>query len=106
MLVGDDIFVTNKTLIKKGIQHKVANTVLIKPNQVGSVSECLESIKTCQDNGYGVVISHRSGETTDSFIADLAVGCGAQFFKSGAPVRGERVCKYNRLLALSSATTQ
>jgi enolase len=102
MLVGDDIFVTNVDLIKKGIELKVANSVLIKPNQIGTVFETLSAIKTCKDGNYKTVASHRSGETNDSFIADLAVGAGTDFCKFGAPARGERVAKYNRLLEIST----
>lgn len=99
-LVGDDIFVTNQKRIERGVGNKVANAVLIKPNQIGTVSEALESIKLCKKINYKTVISHRSGETCDTFIADLAVGvCGSQF-KCGAPARGERVAKYNRLLRI------
>ena len=101
-LVGDDIFVTNKSRIGKGIGFGVANASLIKPNQIGTVTETLESIKICQDNSYKTVISHRSGETNDDFISDLVVGTAAGQFKAGAPVRGERVAKYNRLLEIES----
>ena len=99
-IVGDDIFVSNPERIKKAIEQGAANSVLIKPNQIGTVSETLEAIKICQDNNYDIVISHRSGETCDTFISDLAVGVGAQYFKAGAPCRGERVAKYNRLLEI------
>jgi enolase len=99
-IVGDDIFASNPERIKKGIEQGAANSVLIKPNQIGTVSETLEAIKICQDNNYDVVISHRSGETCDTFISDLVVGVGAQYFKAGAPARGERVAKYNRLLEI------
>ncbi len=96
-LVGDDIFVTNTQRIQEGKQRSVATAVLIKPNQIGTVSETIEAIKLCKKLGYKTVISHRSGETNDDFIADLAVGTAAGQLKSGAPVRGERVAKYNRL---------
>jgi len=98
--VGDDIFVTNPKLIKNGIDQKIANSVLIKPNQIGTVTETFNSIKLAKDNKYKTVISHRSGEICDTFIADLAVGINAGFMKSGAPCRGERVAKYNRLLEI------
>lgn len=98
MLVGDDLFVTNYERLKYGIESKVANTILIKPNQIGTVTETLDTIKLAKENGYKVIISHRSGETEDTFIADLAVGINANGIKSGAPCRTERVCKYNRLL--------
>ncbi len=99
-VVGDDLFVTNPARIRSGIQQRIANTVLIKPNQIGTVSETLEAVRLAQDAGYKVVVSHRSGETTDRFIADLAVGVGANYLKAGAPCRGERLAKYNRLLEI------
>ncbi|KKQ32741.1 MAG: Enolase [candidate division TM6 bacterium GW2011_GWF2_37_49] len=99
-LVGDDVFVTNIHRIKKGVELGVANSVLIKPNQIGTVSETIQAIKFCKKNNYSTVISHRSGETNDSFIADLAVGTGAGQIKAGAPCRGERVAKYNRLMEI------
>jgi enolase len=99
-IVGDDIFVTNKTRLQKGIDMKTANAILIKPNQVGTITETLETIETAQRNGYNVVISHRSGETCDTVISDLAVAVSAQFLKAGAPARGERVEKYNKLLRI------
>jgi enolase len=100
-LVGDDIFVTNIKRIEYGITHRVANAVLIKPNQIGTVSETIQAISLCKKSGYKTVVSHRSGETNDSFIADLAVGAAAGQLKTGAPVRGERVAKYNRLLEIA-----
>ena len=103
-LVGDDIFVTNPAIIREGIERKVANSALIKLNQIGTVSETLEAIAVCRAAGYTQFISHRSGETTDSFIADLAVASGAGLLKTGAPARGERVAKYNRLLVIESET--
>jgi enolase len=99
-LVGDDIFVSNKNIIKKGIDEGVANSVLIKPNQVGTVTETLDAISVCKENNYKTVVSHRSGETVDTFIADLVVGTNAGQFKCGACVRGERVTKYNRLMEI------
>lgn len=99
-LVGDDIFVTNPNLIKKGINEHVANAVLIKPNQIGTVTETFDAIKLAKDNNYKCVISHRSGETCDTFISDLAVGSGVEQMKSGAACRGERIVKYNRLLEI------
>ncbi len=101
-LIGDDLFVTNVKRIKLGIEQKAANTVLIKPNQIGTVSETLEAIRYSKNNGYNVVISHRSGETEDTFIADLAVAVNAGFIKSGAPCRTERVAKYNRLINIEN----
>lgn len=99
-LVGDDIFVTNPKIIKKAIVKNVANASLIKLNQIGTVSETLEALRISQEAGYGTVISHRSGETWDDFIADLAVATGAKQIKTGAPCRGERVAKYNRLMMI------
>lgn len=101
-LVGDDIFVTNELRIKKGIQLGVANAALIKPNQIGTVTETLNAIRLCKDSGYKTVISHRSGETCDTFISDLVVGTNSGQFKAGAPCRGERVVKYNRLLEIEN----
>lgn len=100
MLIGDDLFVTNKNRLSLGIKNKVANTVLIKPNQVGSITETMETIKLAQANNYKLMISHRSGETCDDFIADLAVAVSAEFIKSGSLSRGERLAKYNRLLEI------
>ena len=98
-LVGDDIYTTNPRLIERGIQRNSSNAVLVKLNQIGTVSETLDAINMTRDAGWGVVISHRSGETEDSSIADLAVGTAAGQIKSGAPARGERTAKYNRLPA-------
>lgn len=99
-LVGDDIFVTNPALIQKGIREGVANAVLIKLNQIGTLTETLRAIETAHRGGYRTVISHRSGETEDTFIADLAVGTGAGQIKTGSVSRGERTAKYNQLLRL------
>lgn len=99
-LVGDDIFATNKDRIVKGMEQGVANTVLIKPNQIGTVTQTLQAIRLCQENEYNVMISHRSGETTDTFIADLAVGTHAGQIKAGGCSRGERIAKYNQLLRI------
>ena len=101
-LVGDDLFVTNPAIIREGIERHVANSALIKLNQIGTVSETLEAIAVCRAAGYTQFISHRSGETTDSFIADLAVASGAGQLKTGAPARGERVAKYNRLVVIEA----
>lgn len=100
MLVGDDLFVTNGERLKMGIERRVGNAILIKPNQIGSLYETLFVIKMARENGYKYIISHRSGETTDSSIADIAVATCAPFIKTGAPCRGERVAKYNRLLEI------
>lgn len=99
-LVGDDLFVTNPGIFKEGIQAGIANAVLVKPNQIGTVTETLEVIRMAKDAGYNIVISHRSGETEDTFIADLAVATRAGQIKTGAPARGERTAKYNRLLGI------
>ncbi len=96
-LVGDDLFVTNPDVLKKGINEEIANSVLIKYNQIGTISETLETISIASNNDYRNIISHRSGETEDSSISDLAVGTGAGQIKTGAPCRSERVAKYNRL---------
>ncbi len=97
-LVGDDLFVTNSSRLKRGIDKKIANSILIKPNQIGSLTETLDTIKMAKDNGYRTIISHRSGETEDTTIADIAVGVNAGQIKTGAPCRTDRVAKYNRLL--------
>ena len=99
-LVGDDLYTTNTELIRKGIALNAGNAVLIKLNQIGTVTETLNAVKMTQDAGWGVVISHRSGETEDTTIADLAVGTSAGQIKTGAPARGERTAKYNRLLRI------
>ncbi len=96
-LVGDDILVTNPDIIRRAIADRVGNAALIKLNQIGSLSETLDAIATARGAGWGTVISHRSGETSDDFIADLAVATGAGQIKTGAPCRGERVAKYNQL---------
>lgn len=101
-LVGDDIFCTNPAIIKKGIEEHVANASLIKLNQIGTVSETLEAMTICQKAGYRQFMSHRSGETPDTFIADLAVATGCGHIKTGAPARGERVAKYNRLMEIEA----
>ncbi len=100
ILVGDDIFVTNTDLIYKGIENAIANAVLIKPNQIGTLTETLDAIRLAQDASYNLFISHRSGETTDTFIADLAVGVNAGLIKTGSACRGERIAKYNRLIEI------
>lgn len=99
-LVGDDLFVTNSKILKEGISKKIANAILIKPNQIGSLSETLASIELAQKNNYGVVISHRSGETEDSFIADLAVATNSGQIKTGSLCRSDRIAKYNQLLRI------
>lgn len=99
-LVGDDLFVTNTERLQYGIKNGAGNAILIKPNQIGTVTETLAVMSLARKNGYNTVVSHRSGETEDTFIADLAVATGAGMLKSGAPCRTERVAKYNRLLAI------
>jgi enolase len=99
-LVGDDIFVTNPMLVREGIRHGIANAVLIKPNQIGTLTETLRTVEQARQGGYATIISHRSGETEDTFIADLAVGTGAGQIKAGSVSRGERTAKYNQLLRL------
>ena len=103
-LVGDDIFVTNPGIIAQAIQRKVGNSALIKLNQIGTVTETLEAMRLCREAGYTQMVSHRSGETPDDFIADLTVATGCGQLKSGAPARGERVAKYNRLLEIAAST--
>ncbi|MDP1709306.1 MAG: phosphopyruvate hydratase, partial [Candidatus Komeilibacteria bacterium] len=98
--IGDDLFVTNVERLQKGIDTKAANAILIKPNQIGTLSETVAAIKLAQAHNMKIIISHRSGETNDTTIADLAVAAGAEYIKAGAPDRGERVAKYNRLLEI------
>lgn len=99
-LVGDDLFVTNPERLKRGIDNGIANAILIKPNQIGTLSETLRTIKMATDAGYKTIISHRSGETEDTFIADLAVGTNAGQIKTGSMSRTDRMCKYNRMLRI------
>ena len=105
-IVGDDLFVTNVSRIKKGIELSAANAVLIKLNQIGSLSETINAVSTASQGGYNAIISHRSGETCDPFIADLAVALNAGQIKTGAPCRGERLAKYNRLLEIENSLGQ
>lgn len=100
MIVGDDLFVTNKELLQKGIEGKWANAILIKPNQIGTFYEMLETIALAKKNGFNLIMSHRSGETNDTFIADAAVALSIPYIKTGSVSRGERVCKYNRLMRI------
>lgn len=100
LLVGDDLFVTNTERLKKGIELSAGNAILIKPNQIGSVSETLLAVQMAKEHGFKTIMSHRSGETEDTTIADLAVGLNTGFIKTGAPCRGERTAKYNRLLRI------
>ena len=99
-IVGDDLFVTNTKRLHKGIELKVANSILIKLNQIGTLTETIQTVKFAQQNGYTTVISHRSGETEDTFIADLSVALNAGQIKTGSLSRSERVAKYNRLLKI------
>ncbi len=101
-LVGDDLFVTNMSRLKRGIDKKVANAILIKPNQIGTLTETLDTIRMAKENGYKTIISHRSGETEDTTIADIAVGVNSMQIKTGAPCRTDRVSKYNRLLKIET----
>jgi len=100
LIVGDDLYATNPKLIERGISQKTSNAVLIKPNQIGTLKETFQSIKIAQNSNLTTIISHRSGETEDTFIADLAIGTNSKLIKSGAPARGERTAKYNRLLRI------
>ena len=102
MIIGDDLLATNPKLVEKAIQEKACNAVLVKPNQIGTVTETLKVVKMARDAAWRVVVSHRSGETNDSYIADFAVGVGADYVKFGAPARGERVAKYNRLSSIET----
>ena len=99
-LVGDDLFVTNPRRLKKGIDMGIANAILVKVNQIGTLSESFEAVRMAKNAGYGVIISHRSGETEDPMIADLAVALNAGQIKTGAPCRSDRVSKYNQLLRI------
>ena len=103
-LVGDDLFVTHRDRVAAGVEQGIANAVLIKPNQVGTLTETYLAIEEAKKAGYGVILSHRSGETEDTTIADLAVAWGAGMIKTGAPCRGERTAKYNRLLQIARQT--
>jgi enolase len=102
-LVGDDLFVTNTTFLRRGIQERCANAILIKPNQIGTLSETLDAIQMARNAGYATIISHRSGETEDAFIADLAVAMGSGQIKAGSLSRSERLAKYNQLLRIEEA---
>lgn len=103
MLVGDDLFVTNAKRLSHGIESKLANSILIKPNQVGTLTETMDTVHVAKGAGYRFILSHRSGDTEDTTIADIAVALGAPFIKTGAPCRSERVAKYNRLLRIESS---
>lgn len=98
LIVGDDLFATNISRLRLGLQEKLANSIIIKPNQVGTLTEAVDCIKLAVKHNYKIIVSHRSGETNDDFIVDLAVACGADYIKAGSLSRGERLAKYNRLL--------
>ena len=100
-LVGDDLFVTNSELLKRGIDEGVANAILVKLNQIGSLSETIKTVMMAKNAGYKTIISHRSGETEDTSIAHLAVGLGAGQIKTGSLSRSERICKYNELMRIA-----
>ena len=106
LLVGDDLFVTNTSRLQEGIRAGAGNAILIKPNQIGTLTETLTVIRSARSAGYRYILSHRSGETEDTTIADLAVAVGAPLIKSGAPCRTERVAKYNRLLRIEASLGQ
>ena len=103
MLVGDDLFVTNPKRFMQGISEGAANAILVKPNQIGTLSEVMEVTDIASTAGYSYILSHRSGETEDTSIADIAVATGSAFIKSGAPARSDRVAKYNRLLRIEAS---
>ena len=105
-IIGDDLFATNLSRVEKGIKQNAANAAIIKPNQAGTVSEAVAAALCAKKAGWKIIVSHRSGETEDSFIADLAVGLSADYLKAGAPNRGERVAKYNRLMRIEENLTQ
>ena len=100
LLVGDDLFVTNAKILKRGIDEKQANSILVKVNQIGTLSETFDTLKLAFENNFKAIISHRSGETADAFIADLAVACAAGHIKTGSASRSDRIEKYNQLLRI------
>ena len=102
LIVGDDLFVTNSDRLRIGLKEKAANAIIIKPNQVGTLTETVDCIKLAQKHNYKIIVSHRSGETTDDFIVDLAVASGADYLKAGSLSRGERLAKYNRLMEIET----
>lgn len=101
LIVGDDLFTTNTSRLRQGLKEKAGNAIIIKPNQIGTLTEAVDCIRLAQKHSYKVIVSHRSGETTDDFIVDLAVACGADYLKAGSLSRGERLAKYNRLLEIA-----
>ena len=104
--VGDDLLATNPERVKKAVAEGACDGILVKPNQIGTVSETLDVVKMARDANWKVIVSHRSGETNDWFIADFAVGVGSDYTKFGAPARGERIVKYNRLLTIEAELRQ
>ena len=100
--MGDDLLVTNPERVRQAILEKSCNAILVKPNQIGTVSETIDVVELSRSAGWKIIVSHRSGETNDTFIADFAIGVGADYVKFGAPARGERVAKYNRLMAIEA----
>ena len=100
MIVGDDLFVSSAKYLKQGINNQAGNAILLKANQVGTITEFFQTIKLAKENNYKTIISHRSGETLDTFIADLGVGLNIDFIKTGSVSRGERIAKYNRLMEI------
>ena len=106
MLVGDDLFVTNSERLQLGIRHGAANAILIKPNQIGTLSETVQVVHLAKEAGYDYILSHRSGETEDTTLADLSVALGAAWIKTGAPCRGERTAKYNRLMSIETSCSK
>ncbi len=106
MLIGDDLLVTNIERLRIALKEKAANAILIKPNQVGTISETMECVKLAQRHNWKIMASHRSGETCDAFIADLAVAVGANFIKAGSLSRSERLAKYNRLMEIELELNQ
>lgn len=105
-LVGDDLFVTNEKILREGIEKGIANAILIKPNQIGSITQTMQTVRLAQRNGYRCIMSHRSGESEDSFIADFAVALNTGEIKTGATSRSERNAKYNRLLEIECENTE
>ena len=103
ILVGDDLFVTNVKRLHKGIRMGCGNAILIKPNQIGTLTETIDAIRLAKEYGYITIMSHRSGETEDTTIADLSVGLGTELIKTGAPCRGERTAKYNQLMRIEES---
>jgi enolase len=101
-IVGDDLFVTNPKILQRGIDERAANSILIKVNQIGTLSETLEAMRLAHEAGFSTVVSHRSGETEDTTIADLAVGAGCGQIKTGSLCRSDRICKYNQLLRIEA----